>query len=535
MVNNKFFRIAIILFSGSILFNLSSCKDDPFVDIENPVISIVNIQDNALIRNNVSIEAEATDNISVDSVEFFVDGESLGAISTAPYSTSWDTNEVEDGQHTITAVAYDSFGNATEASMSVTVRNIMFKLVVEAGAITDPPNQIKKDYFILYDLEGNIINYAEVSNGNTYTFEYPEDYVGDNFHVNKLGITSSTDKVNESHYSFTYTNISPATWTLFNWGVDDRYDFSLGYNQIPSHSKYNLSTSYRFRSGSIMPNPRTISSNKPQDNVFISLETDINGPQFLWLQDVAPGLTTVDYSLLKNMEGVQSITDLSTDGIQNLTLHGYLQQGVYDEGRYLIRRGNLEPGGEIYYPTGIFNDFYTNISTSQNFKYRSKRTIGDIPTSFEDPTFDADITSASNNQIGVNTTGDFDYYNANWRYTDNSNGYVYTSFSTIAIGGNQLKRFNVPQAILDEFVNLNTAMENLEPRSVSLWEFDNYDYNDYVNNIFIERLFSPNYINFQWVISAVDPSTIGGRTNTSAETMEYFEEVEKSMLEGRLH
>jgi hypothetical protein len=63
--------------------------------------------------------------VGVVSVQFQVDGQSLGALdTTAPYATSWNTTSVSNGVHVLSAVARDAAGNvATSSGVSVTVSN----------------------------------------------------------------------------------------------------------------------------------------------------------------------------------------------------------------------------------------------------------------------------------------------------------------------------------------------------------------------------------------------------------------------------
>ena len=74
------------------------------------------------VTGTVVVEATATDNLGVASVQFKVDGVNLGAAdASAPYSISWDTTTVPDGPHTITAEARDAANNLSTASVGVTV------------------------------------------------------------------------------------------------------------------------------------------------------------------------------------------------------------------------------------------------------------------------------------------------------------------------------------------------------------------------------------------------------------------------------
>jgi len=72
---------------------------------------------------NVSVAAEALDDIGVVGVQFLLDGANLGAEDTvAPYIISWNASTASAGTHTLSARARDGFGRqTTSATVSVTV------------------------------------------------------------------------------------------------------------------------------------------------------------------------------------------------------------------------------------------------------------------------------------------------------------------------------------------------------------------------------------------------------------------------------
>jgi peptidoglycan/xylan/chitin deacetylase (PgdA/CDA1 family) len=99
------------------------------IDPEAPAVAIASPSSGASVTGNaVYITANATDNVAVASVRFYVDGALLGS-KTAPtspggsaYQWKWDSTTVATGQHTLTTVATDTAGNqATSAPVSVTV------------------------------------------------------------------------------------------------------------------------------------------------------------------------------------------------------------------------------------------------------------------------------------------------------------------------------------------------------------------------------------------------------------------------------
>jgi poly(hydroxyalkanoate) depolymerase family esterase len=94
-----------------------------------PSITIVGPGEGTEVAGTVTIEADASDDGGVARVEFLVDGMLRGADASAPYTNVWQSANAGEGEHTITAIAYDAFDNSGEASVTV--------LVAEAGAAGD--------------------------------------------------------------------------------------------------------------------------------------------------------------------------------------------------------------------------------------------------------------------------------------------------------------------------------------------------------------------------------------------------------------
>jgi hypothetical protein len=105
-------------------------------DTTAPNVAITAPAGGSRVAGAVTLSASATDDVGVESVRFQVDGEDLGAADTSsPYSVSWDTAEVPDGTHAITAVARDAAGNTrTSAAVAVTVDNTAPAVSITAPA-----------------------------------------------------------------------------------------------------------------------------------------------------------------------------------------------------------------------------------------------------------------------------------------------------------------------------------------------------------------------------------------------------------------
>jgi chitodextrinase len=90
-------------------------------DTTFPTVQITSPAANAVLGSGtVPVVADADDNVGVSSVEFFVDGSSIGTDSSAPYSVDW--NATVGGAHDLTAKARDAAGNVTtSATVTVTI------------------------------------------------------------------------------------------------------------------------------------------------------------------------------------------------------------------------------------------------------------------------------------------------------------------------------------------------------------------------------------------------------------------------------
>jgi peptidoglycan/xylan/chitin deacetylase (PgdA/CDA1 family) len=91
-----------------------------------PTVALTAPQDGSTATGatDLTANASADTGASVTKVDFLVDGNVVGTDTTAPYSMSWDSSQVGDGSHSITAHVYDDKGgDAASAAVGVTVKN----------------------------------------------------------------------------------------------------------------------------------------------------------------------------------------------------------------------------------------------------------------------------------------------------------------------------------------------------------------------------------------------------------------------------
>jgi subtilisin family serine protease len=105
-------------------------------DFTAPGVSLTAPAPGIKVTGSVLISANATDNLGVARVEFFVDGTLVGTDTAAPYAVSWNSSSMASGNHTLTARAYDAVGNM-ETSAQVQVTSVP-ELTPPTVSITSP-------------------------------------------------------------------------------------------------------------------------------------------------------------------------------------------------------------------------------------------------------------------------------------------------------------------------------------------------------------------------------------------------------------
>jgi hypothetical protein len=98
-------------------------------DTQSPTVSVTAPSSGQTVSGTVTVTATASDNVGVSKVEFYIDS-TLKSTDTSPsYSYSWGTTGYSNASHTLSAIAYDAAGNASNpSSVSVTVNNTCTKV-----------------------------------------------------------------------------------------------------------------------------------------------------------------------------------------------------------------------------------------------------------------------------------------------------------------------------------------------------------------------------------------------------------------------
>ncbi len=198
------------------------------VDNVAPTVSMTSPSANATVSGTaVIVSANASDNIGVLGVQFYLDGMPLGAEdTTAPYSTIWNTTTAARGTHTLTAVARDGVGfQTTSAAITVTVA-----LIPTVSSIS--PNSAT---------QGSVIQ-ATITGTNFITGATTVAFNGTGVVVSSVNVASSTSLVATIQVSGASGGRTVSVTTAD--GTSGTVAFTINSNTVSQASALNVTTPY---------------------------------------------------------------------------------------------------------------------------------------------------------------------------------------------------------------------------------------------------------------------------------------------------
>ncbi|HSX35309.1 MAG TPA: Ig-like domain-containing protein [Patescibacteria group bacterium] len=103
-----------------------------------PTVSITAPANNATVSGTQPVTATAGGTQAITSVKFSVDSTVAATVTIAPYSFNWDTTQVANGSHTITALATNSASLTATATATVNVNNVVTPPPTGTNLIANP-------------------------------------------------------------------------------------------------------------------------------------------------------------------------------------------------------------------------------------------------------------------------------------------------------------------------------------------------------------------------------------------------------------
>jgi len=119
--------------SGEELWALQLGSGGGTGDVSPPTVTLT-APGAGVYRGDVTLAADATDDVAVDHVDFLVDGSVVATDATAPYAVVWSSATGTDGARTVTARAVDTSGNERiSAGVTITIDNTAPRTTITAG------------------------------------------------------------------------------------------------------------------------------------------------------------------------------------------------------------------------------------------------------------------------------------------------------------------------------------------------------------------------------------------------------------------
>ena len=128
--NDEELRLDRVIFASDLncvpVDNGSNC-DKPN-DTSPPTIKLTAPAANSTVSGQVNVTADASDNVGVKKVDFYVDSTLASSDTSAPFGFALKTTDIPDGDHLLLAKAYDAAGNLASDNYKVKVKNANIQL-----------------------------------------------------------------------------------------------------------------------------------------------------------------------------------------------------------------------------------------------------------------------------------------------------------------------------------------------------------------------------------------------------------------------
>lgn len=402
---------SLILLYCLLLF--TSCGDDDVAnDNIEPSVSFRNLSNGADVWNTVPVDVEVFDNEGIEKVEMYIDGTLLGAITNPPYSIPWDTNTSSDGVHTIKVVVTDRTDNIAEASVSVTVKNVLVTLKIASGRLWSG----ERAFVFLSDENGKLITSVEYKDGDDPIELKKSDFSGTDFFLTEVHLFAD----NTTSLSYTYPLIERSKdWVISGYPPEPTSagKATLNFSNAFGDAQYYMSTNGQWYNGvsATMPTLDMPLKTSPSKLYVTKYNKSTRVPtEYGLYSEIGVGLNDIDFNLVNRK--ITKSTIVLPKGVTDsyLEIRGTLTPDNFDE-VYAIGSFHMEAGSEsysYYYPDSAFPTYYCSFFYETNeFMYRRKST-----TAFYDfNTIPNDVSyTYSDNKFTYSANGEFDFWAANF-------------------------------------------------------------------------------------------------------------------------
>jgi len=192
---------------------------EPFVDTVPPSAEIIEPEDGSYVHGLITIRVEASDNIALSRIEFYINDILIFTDCGAPYEYEWNTTAYTEGTYTIKVKAYDVGENNVEASITVIIDNtppdigvpsISPKEPTEDQDVTVSVNVIDvmsgvAEVILSYSVDGGFTwtNVTMTATNTTYETTIPGQPIGTEVLYKIYARDAAGNWIVSDHYSYT--------------------------------------------------------------------------------------------------------------------------------------------------------------------------------------------------------------------------------------------------------------------------------------------------------------------------------------------
>lgn len=533
-----------LLLAGIFIAMIISCqKEEVPADVEAPQVSLEISGNMKKLYNEVTLSSTATDNGAVDWVEFYVDNESVAKVTREPYEVQWNTKEVDDGLHTLKAVAYDATGNKAETAREAVVNNTLLVMHNNSEASLLPEGEERVSWVYLSDKNGQVIGKEkQLIPGTTLRWKRPSGFYSDTIYLNRLLYVNRYNEASQKTYKtfelYTYTNFTIEEVTF----KDQRSPASLGKIDITVENNTDPSQYYTYSTA--LPG-FSISYTKDSNPVTYSVQMheesekgfsryhDKKGERYYRMDDFQVGnsysFRTSEYTAMEEHTTTSlpfefDFATISTIGFPSAESEkSYKVDGVF--------LGNGIQEGKAFY-VSIFPVYYSRIYVRTQNKRFYEYLKGKAPEAYTLPDFTINVTPEDRKQMKVSSGGTFDIAKGYLIYSED-NATESSSFTRIIHFSNQSGATyplpEVPASLLERFPVLDNQTEYRLGYVMDNKKLTSYG--DILKYWFTDTFTGPDYREYSSLY--VYPENAGGRILFSQPEEGTQEELMEEDLKAR--
>ena len=453
---------------------LASCKDE-MKDEEMPTVSITAPKADTKVWLETTLATEVMDNQGVSKVEFYLDGDLIGEATEAPYELMLDTKQYKDGTHVLRTVAYDGANNQSEAERDIEILNTLLTVDVEDNHFGE--GSPTREWVMVSDLKGNVLQVEEAKDGMQYTFDRVEGFLDSLVSVTVFRVNNYFNSY-RSAYAYTYYGIQPDQWTFEGRDQSDNvFPTKLG-EATGSFIFRGIDGSYDYND--FLPYPNRIDIEHlaiSKDSTLIDFKAHLYEDDSYIYFDTYPEGASPQHALIDPLEvgknydlTAKDFTDMKL--LKNITVPSARSNYLHVYGSYKDKGFRLASSPyddvtntfSVYQPEGMFNNFRYDFSI-RNEKigyYRSDEE--QLPNNYDVPfSVEHAIISTNRNDFQASIQYPHDYSVVSWRSYEQDAEYDYVSWNVYTAGQSDIS-FSIaslPKAITDEYPSLTSRVGNL--------------------------------------------------------------------------